>query len=61
MKPLLVAWVAIGISWPIDIEFNNGRYTAFVKDALRATLLCKQARTRIFTRACRRTAKDRKS
>jgi hypothetical protein len=31
MKQILAACVAIAVLWVIDIEFNNGRYSAVVQ------------------------------
>jgi hypothetical protein len=33
MKQFLAACVAIAVLWAIDVEFNDGRYTAVVKRA----------------------------
>jgi len=34
MKQFLAACVAIAVLWAIDVEFNDGRYSAIVKRAL---------------------------
>ena len=33
MKQFLAACVAIAVLWAIDVEFNDGRYSAIVKRA----------------------------
>jgi hypothetical protein len=35
MKQILAACVAIAVLWVIDVEFNNGRYSAVVQRAFK--------------------------
>jgi hypothetical protein len=36
MKQSLAACIAVGTMWAIDVEFNDGRYTAVVQRAFKS-------------------------
>jgi hypothetical protein len=38
MKGLIAACIAVGILWGVDVEVNDGRYSAVVKNAVTSIL-----------------------